>query len=266
MKMAKSIQLFKRKTRTLGTEAMDAIARQLRVDGNALNTDESLFYNDGKRTLAYAQPYTRFAGLLFFADQSVAWGEAGGKVLNANRAQAWSEELLEKFDLRPQPSENENIRLEFKLEAQETEAVVFDGKERRRIKAKTDVTSHVSLNGIPVVGPRAKARLVFKEAELPVMMHVALWESLAVHEERELAREHDVMHSISERLAKRERCEGKTYRLCDMRLVYMADEFRGSPDLLTPEYLVEIELRDQRHDGRDPPIPPRQVIRMPAFR
>lgn len=43
-------------------------------------------------------------------------------------------------------------------------------------------------------------------------------------------------------------------------------EFRGAPDLLAPEYLVEIELRDPRHERKNRPIPPRQVLRLPAWR
>lgn len=264
--MADSIYLFKRKTRALDAKRMDALARRLGIKGKAASTDEALCCTDGTRTLAYAQPCTRFAGLLFFADQSVAWGEVGGKLVKAQRAQAWSEELLDKFDLRPRRPDDDRIRFEFSLEARETEAMVFDGKERRSVRAKTDVLSHATLNGVPLVGPRAKARFIFKESEAPVMMHVGLWESLAVHEEREIVREHDVARGIDERLSRRDHCEGKTYRLGDIRLVYMADEFNGGPDLIAPEYLVEIELYDQRHNEGNPPIPPRQVLRIPAYR
>lgn len=264
--MSETIHLFKRKTRALDAAQFEGLARRLRIDGKVLSTDEALCCRDGTRTLAYAQPCTPFSGLLFFSDQSVAWGEAGGKVTSAKRAQAWTQDLLKKFDLLPQPPKDEKIRFDFKLEAQETEAVVFDGKERRRVKAKTDVTSRVVLDGIEVVGPRAKARLIFKDGETPVMMHLGLWESLVVHEERERVREHDVARTVADKLAQRQHCDGRPYRLCDMRLVYMAGEFRGAPDLLAPEYLVEIELADPRHDLKNPPIPPRQVLRLPAYR
>jgi hypothetical protein len=264
--MGESIHLFKRRTRSFDAKQFEGLARHLGIKGKSQNSDEALLHNGDARTLAYAQPCSRFAGLLFFVDQSVAWGEASGKVLSAKRAQAWSEELLDKFELRPRRPEDDRIRFEFGLEARETEAVVFDGKERRRVKAKTDVVSQATLNGIPVVGPRAKARLVFKEDALPVMAHIGLWDSLTVHEERERVREHDVARVIGERLSERNRCEGKAYRLCDLRLVYMADEFHGGPDLLSPEYLVEIELQDPRHGGENAPIPPRQVLRIPAWR
>jgi len=264
--MAETIHLFKRRTRKLDPKLFDGLARHLGLEGKGQDSEEALFWSGGARTLAYAQPCTRFAGLLFFVDQSVSWGEAGGKVLSAKRAQAWTQELLDKFELRPRQPDDERIRFEFALEARETEAVVFDGKERRAVKAKTDVLSNAVLNGIPVVGPRAKARLIFKEDARPVMAHVALWDSLAVHEERELVREHDVARTIAEKLADRNRCQEKAYRLCDMRLVYMAGEFNGGPDLLMPEYLVEIELQDPRHDERNAPIPPRQVLRIPAWR
>ena len=264
--MANSIHLFKRTTRALDGARIDKLARSLGIRGKAAATDEALCCGDGRRMLAYAQPCTRFAGLLFFADQTVAWGEVGGKVVRAERARAWTEEMLDKFALRPRPADDDRIRFEFSLEARETEAVLFDGKERRRVKAKTDVMSRAAINGVQVVGPRAKARLVFKSEERPVMMHVGLWESLAVHEERELVREHEIARAVGERLAGRNEREGKAYRLHGIRLVYMAGEFRGAPDLLAPEYLVEIELADPRHDERYPPIPPRQVIRLPAFR
>jgi hypothetical protein len=264
--MAETIPLFKRRTRTLRAEQISALSKRLRIKGESQGTDEALFCHDGTRTLAYAQPCTRFAGLLFFVDQSSGWGEATGKVLGAVRALGWTDELLKKFELSPRPSDDDRIRFDLKLEARDTEAVVFDGKERRSVKVKTDVLSHVRLNDIPVVGPRGKARLIFKNNEVPVMMHLGLWESLEVHEERELVREHEVARSVGERLSQRSRCENRDYSLRDIRLVYMADEFRGAPDLLAPEYLIEVELRDTRHECKSPPIPPRQVIRMPAYR
>jgi hypothetical protein len=243
---------------------MEEIARHLKIEGKPVETEEARVHHDGPRTLAYAQPCARFAGLLFYADQSVAWGEASGKVIAAERAQAWSEKLLERFGLRP--AAPKGSRFEFALEARETDAVVFDGKERRRVKAKTDVLARIALDGVPVVGPRAKARLVFKDVDRPVMMHLGLWESLGIHEERELVREHDVAMTVRERIADRNRCDDKAYRLCDIRLVYMAGEFAGAPDLLAPEYHVEVEVRDTRHGGENAPIPPRQVVRLPAYR
>lgn len=264
--MDKTIPLFKRKTRALPATQFAAMARSLGLEGKVQATDEALCATDGRRTLAYAQPCTPFSGLLFFSDQSVAWGEVGGKVLGADQARAWTQDLLKKFDLLPHPQQDPQVRFDFSLEARETEAIVFDGRERKRVKAKTDVTSRAMLGDVEVVGPRAKARLVFKDGERPVMMHLGLWESLAVHEERDRVSEHEVARTVADKLAQRRECDGRAYRLFDMRLVYMAGEFRGAPDLLAPEYLVEIELRDPRHDRKNPPIPPRQVLRLPAWR
>jgi len=261
--MAETIKLYKRSNRALQPSQIEALARHLHVDGKTQQTDEALACHDGTRTLAYAQPCTRFAGLLFFSDQSVAWGDATGKVLDAKRAQAWTQDLLAKFDLLPKA---EGAALDFHLEAHETEAIVFDGKERRRVKAKTDVLSQLLLDGIPVVGPRAKVRGVFKSAERPVMLHIGLWDSVAVHETRERLREHDVVRSVQERLAQRENCGAKGYDLCDMRLVYMAGEFNGAPDLLAPEYHVEIQLRETHGRARPAAQGPRQVLRLPAWR
>jgi hypothetical protein len=268
--MTETITLYKRRTRALDAERLAALARLLGIEGKACQTDEALAHHDGTRTLACAQPCSKWAGLLFYSDQSVAWGEAGGKLLPAQRAQAWTEQLLAKFELLPRASDGDGSgKLELRIDARETDAIVFDGRERRKVPAKTDVISHIALDGVPVVGPRAKVRAVFKHDERPVMLHVGLWDSLQGHETRERVREHDVIRSVDEKLAQRQRCGQRAYDLRDLRLVYMAGEFAGAPDLLVPEYHVEIELR-HLHAGAGKARPagpaPRQVLRLPAWR
>jgi len=253
--MNDSILVLKRRTRRLAADSFGALARHLRVEARPAALDDALCCSDGARSLAYAQPCTPFGGLLFFADQSIAWGEAVGKVLDPKRAQAWAMALLEKFELLPNPSGDRDIRVAFELEATATEAMVFDGHERRRMKTKTDVTSRTTVNGIPVVGPRAKARMLFKDTESPVMLHVAMWESLLVHEERTRLPEDQVARAVDDTLRQRHAGHPPAYRVRGQRLVYQADEFRGAPDLLAPEYLVEIETADAR-----------RVVRVPASR
>lgn len=264
--MAQSIFLFKRKTHEMHADRFNKLAGNMGLKGKLVQTDDALFLRDNTRAMAYAQPCAKVAGMLFFIDQSIAWGECTEKLLSDARARDWARNLVEKFELLPKGSDDKNIRLEFALESLQTEAVVFDGKERRRMKAKTDVVSKITLNGIPVVGPRGKVRMIFKSDDRPVMMHVALWESLTVYEERELVREHDAVRTVHERLAQRGECRSKPYDVREVRLVYFADEYRGGPDVLGPEYLIEVEFRDPRYAGKQPIQGPRQVMRLPAFR
>jgi hypothetical protein len=266
--MAQSIFIFKRKTQAMPAERFHKLAAHLGLKGDLVETDEALFARDGDgvRALAYAQPCAKFAGLLFFVDQSVAWGETADKLVSEKRAYDWTHELLKQFELRPNASDDNNIRLDFELKSFQTEAVVFDGRERRRMKVKTDVTSQIALNGIRVDGPRGKVRLVFKSDNRPVMMHIGLWESLAVYEERELIREDEAARLVRDRIAGRGDNRSKSYDIHDVHLIYYADEFRGGPEILAPEYLVEVEFHDPRYTGKQPIQGPRQVIRVPAFR
>jgi len=264
--MAESIYLFKRTTKILTPELFTKMAAQMNIKEKPAETDEALFISDGTRSLAFARPCATFAGLLFFADQSVAWGECAKKPVSEARARGWAEDLLKKFDLTPKGGDDKRIRLDFGLEAFQSEAVVFNGKERRRVKAKTDVMANIYLNGVPVVGPRGKVRKIFKETERPVMVHAGLWEGLNVFEERELVREHDVVAAVRQGLTRREECGKRPYDVREVRLVYFADEFRGGPDLLAPEYHVEVELRDPQQTGKEQIQGPRQVVRLRAYR
>lgn len=264
--MTKTIFLFKRTIAQMPADRFGKLAASLRLKGELVKTDEALFLRNDTRSMAYAQPCAKFAGLLFYADQSVAWGETSEKLVSEERARTWAGELLKKFSLLPKQDDNKNIRLEFELAGVQAPAVTFDGKERHQVKVKTDVLSKIALNGIPVVGPRGTMRMIFKGDEHPVMMHVGLWESLAVFEERELVREHDAVRTVHERLTQRSDCASRPYKVNDVRLAYFADEFRGGPDLLAPEYHVEVELRDPRAKGKESIQGPRQVIRLPAYR
>jgi hypothetical protein len=250
----------------MSADKLGKLAEHLGLKVSPKQTDEAIVATDDTRALAYAQPCAKFAGLLFYADQSVSWGECKEKLVSDKQARDWGTNLLEKFDLLPKQSDDKKINLSFELKSWQTEAVVFDGKERRREKAKTDVASNISLNGISVDGPRAKVRMIFKSGKSPVMLHVGLWEKLSVYEERELVREHDIIRTVREKLAQRSDCKSRTYDVRDVRLVYFANEYNGGPDLLTPSYFVEVEFLDPRYAGKESIQGPRQVLRLPAFR
>ncbi len=264
--MSQSVILFKRQAQRMKADQLGKLGEHLGIRVQPAETDEAIVVKDDTHALAYAQPCAKFAGLLFYADQSVAWGEVNEKVVSDKRARDWGTTLLDEFDLLPRQSDDKQINFSFELKSWETEAVVFDGRERRRRKVKTDVASDIMLNGIPVVGPRGKVRMIFKSEASPVMLHVGLWEKLSVYEERELVREHDIIRTVREKLAQRNDCNARTYDVRDVKLVYFANEYGGGPDLLTPSYFVEVEFRDSHYTGKESIQGPRQVLRLPAFR
>ena len=261
-----TVLVLRRKTRAMSAEAVARLGDHMGIKGKPVFTDDAVLLKDDTRALAYSQSCGKLAGLLFYADQSVAWAEVADKLVADKRARDWAGALLDKFKLLPAKSDDGKIALDFALTADQTEAVVFDGKARKRVKAKTDVGATIAVNGIPVVGPRGKVRMIFKSAERPVMMHVALWESLSVYEERELVSEHDVVRTVRDKLDSRTECSKRNYDVRDVRLVYYAHEFAGGPDLLAPWYFVEVQLRDPRHNDARDAQGPRQVMRIPAYR
>ena len=264
--MAEKVYLFRRRTRSLEPEQLQALSEYLEIKGEPVKTDEALALRGENRALVYAQPCARLAGQLFYVDQSTAWGEVIDKPVDEKHALDWSHKLIEAAGLQPDPSRDEDQRLEFDLVSFPTEGVVFDGKERRRVKVATNVRSQIRLNEIPVVGPRGKVRMLFKGVRTPVMMLVGLWDRLEVYEERDLVSENEVARAVQDRLTDRKACGERTYNLNDIRLVYFAGEYEGGPDLLAPEYHVEVEHRDPAYRGKDPIQGPRQVIRLPAYR
>jgi hypothetical protein len=262
--MTRSIVLYRRHTKRLDARRFAPLAERLGLDAKLERSDDALIAHDGTHALAYAQPCAPFAGLLFYADQTVAWAEPAKRVLPAARARKWAESFLGDAELLP--GEVEGGELDFELAAAETEAVVFDGKERRRESVKTDIVSRIQLNGIEVTGPRAKVRMIFKTDERPVLIHAGLWEKLSRYDERELVSEHEVAGAIRERLGDRKDCSSRPSTLVNLRLLYWADEFKGGPDLLAPWYFAEIEHSDPSYAGKEPIQGPRQLLRIPAFR
>jgi hypothetical protein len=262
--MNRSIVVYRRHTKGLDVRALGAVAKRLALSADVVQTDDALVAHDGVRALAYAQPCSRFAGVLFYADETTAWAEPVRRALTTTRARRWAESFLRDSKLLPGDADGGELAVE--LDVRETKAVVFDGRERRPEAVTTDVSSRITLDGVDVIGPRGKVRLVFKADEHPALIHVGLWESLARFEERELVGEHEIASAIRERLADRKDCNARTARLADLRLVYWAGEFAGGPDLLTPWYFAEIELTDPESAGKEPIQGPRQVVRVPAVR
>lgn len=259
------IYLYRVKAATMKKEKFAVIAKELGIKSKFIETEEALATHDSARALAYAQPSAKFAGLLFFSDQSQGTANEIKKPIDQKNAKLWADNFMERFDLLPKKMEDERIKLRYEILSDQTEAVVFDGKERSKKKIKTEIHSKVSLNDIPVEGPRSKVRMIFKEQEKPIMIHLGTWESIEIYEERELIREHDVYTIVKEKLAQREKNE-INYDIVDIKLAYYADEFKGGPDLLVPYYFVEIEYEDKK--GRKMGITQgsRQIFPVPAYR
>lgn len=261
----KKIFLYRLKQEKMKREKFSKIARDLKIKDKLVKTDEAIAIQDGIRTLVYAQPGAKFAGLLFYTDQSKGIAEDVKKIIDKKSAKHWADHFLERFDLLPQKIEDDRIKLHFETTSYQIEAVVFNGKERSKKKIKTEIDSIITINNIPVEGPRSKIRMIFKDQEKPIMMHLGMWESIEVYEERELIREHDVYTVLKEKLAERQK-DARNYDIVDIKLAYYADEFKGGPDLLIPYYFVEVEYEDKKAKELGITEGIRQIFPVPAYR
>lgn len=259
------IFLYRLKHEKMKREKFTKIAQDLGMEIKPVETDEAIAAHDSTRALAYAQPGAKFAGLLFYTDQSKGVAEDIIKLTDEKRAKRWADSFLERFDLLPRKIRDERIKLHFETSNYQTKAVTFDGKERSKKKIKTEISSKTTLNDILVEGPRSKVRMIFKDQEKPIMMHLGMWENIEVFEERELIRKHDVFTIVKEKLAHRQKC-GINYDIVDIRLAYYADEFRGGPDLLVPYYFVEVEYEDKKARELGITEGARQIFPVPAYR
>ena len=241
------------------------IAKTLGLEGKLAQTEEAMAVHDSIHALAYAQPTAKFAGLLFYTDQSTGTAEEVKKLIDKKSALKWADRFLERFDLLPKQIKDDRIRLHFETICDQTEAVVFDGKERTKKKIKTEIHSKIMLNDIPVEGPRSKIRMTFKDQEKPIMMHLGTWENIEIFEERELIREHDVYTIVKDKLSQRLKGD-LNYDIVDIKLAYYADEFKGGPDLLVPYYFVEIENEDKKAREMGITDGIKQMIPIPAYR
>jgi hypothetical protein len=187
------------------------------------------------------------------------------KVVDPKSAKRWADGFLKQFQFVPQRNDDERINFKFETTGYVTEAVTFDGKERKKAKVKSEVASRMSLNGIAVTGGRAKVRMVFKEREQPIMIHCGLWENIEIYEKRELVSEHDVAKTVKEKLDRRSNCKSAN-RIVDVKLAYFASEFNGGPDVLAPYYFVEMEFEDKNAREFGIEQGPKQIFWLPAYR
>ena len=258
------IPVFRIHTERLKKDRFEAVARHLGLRGDLVATEEALFMRDKERALAYAMPGSRFAGLLFFTDQSQSIADPVKRAPATEQAEKWTSDFLKRFQLAPRDLANEKINVSFKLRGLQTNSAVEDTRGVRQVPLATEVVSDLRVNTYHVTGPRAKLRLVFKSARAPFWLHRALWEKLEVFETRAMVTEDELFRRLSESMERRGQAQ-RNWQMLNNRLAYFATEFVGGPDLLLPYYFVEIELRDPK-DRERARQGPRRMIQIPACR
>jgi hypothetical protein len=260
-----TVTLFRMHHEQPTADALLKIAKALGIKGEAKESPEGLALAGDGGVLAHAAPCTRLGGVLFYADPSASLAEPAKRPVAPEAAKKWADRFLESNGLLPKPTDD-GRGAEIEISAALTEAVVFDGKERKRVPAKTDVTSAITLDGIPVIGARAKVRMVFKDDDRPVFLHRGLWDALEPYEERELVRAHDAAAAVDGLLGNRKDCRDVGHSVGDVRLAYFAREFAGAPDLLAPYYFVDVEFKNVDGRAAGEVQGPRQTIWFPAYR
>jgi len=259
------IFLYRMKTERMKSDKFTEIARHLETKGELVETEEALVIHDSERALAYAQPEGKFGGLLFYIDQSRGEAQAVDKLIDSKSAEQWAVDFLDRFSLAPRKVKDERIQLSFEIYTYEDKSITFDRKERRSVDIKTEIGSKIELNGIRVLGPRAKVRMVFKDQTTPISIHRGLWESIEVYEERELVREHDIYAEVKEKLTSRRDC-WVLYNVVDCKIAYFAQEFCSGPDILVPFYFIEVEYEAANAEKKGVTQGPRQIFMLPAYR
>jgi hypothetical protein len=245
--------------------ALQRIAKALGLDGEPKESPEGTAVAGDRGVLAHSAPCTRLGGTLFFTDPSASLAEPAKRPVDPAAAKKWADAFLESNGLLPKPTDSgHDAKIE--ISAATTEAVVFDGKERTRVPAKTDVTSRITLDDIEVIGPRAKVRMVFKDDKRPIFIHRGLWDALEPYEDRELVRSHDAASTVDGILANRKDCGDVGHAVGEVKLAYFAREFAGAPDLLAPYYFVEVEFKNVDGRAAGEVSGPRQVVWFPAYR
>jgi hypothetical protein len=261
-----TLLLFRMTAPQLDYGILRGAAETLGIRGNVTESDDAAAIHDDARVLARAGACAKLAGVLLYVDHRSALGVLYDKPLDPERARRWLGEFLEKHALGPGKVADDRAKLELQPWSRITDAVVFDGKERKRVRARTDAGVRLRLNGLPVSGPRTRIRAVFGNDELPIMVHVAVWDMLDVHAEVELVREHDVVAALERSIRGRTDCN-LVVHIKEIRLAYAAsEEFHGRPDLLAPYYFVEVESPYGSRAATDPGQAPRQLLKIPAWR
>jgi hypothetical protein len=240
-----NILIFKIKPQKLNNDRFIKIAQQLGIESKIIETEDAIAVYDSKRALAYAQPGARFGGFLFFTNQTQSIGDLDSKPLSTEIAKAWTEKFLFQHHLIPKEPREPKIKFQLKMQCFSNEAKLFDGKKRKSQWITTNAYSQIYLNGILVCGPRGRVRMIFKNNEIPIMIHCGIWSEIEIFEERELIPENVAIESLKANLTGR-KDTNPISDISNVRLSYFAGEYTGGPDLLHPYYFMDVEFEDKR--------------------
>lgn len=95
------ITLYRVKPPRLDRKRFDSIARSLGIKAEVVEAEDAIAVRDERRTVAYAQPGSKFGGLLFFTDQSVSLGAVSDRLPDARAVKGWADEFLKSHRLLP---------------------------------------------------------------------------------------------------------------------------------------------------------------------
>jgi hypothetical protein len=82
------IILYKIRAQKMNQEKFNEIANYLEMKGEIQENDEAFTINLVKQALIYAQPCSKFAGILFYTDQTKGMAEIIEKVIDAEEAKS----------------------------------------------------------------------------------------------------------------------------------------------------------------------------------
>lgn len=258
------IHIYRQRIARMDKDRFADIAKDLKIKGKLVETDDAMAIQAENRALAYAQPGGRFGGLLFYTDQSQSHGEVTEKLTGERRARDWTMKFLDQRKLLPSLDKDIGAAA-IEFESKAPAAMSYDGRERKPVSTVLHVGAKISLEGIPVTGPRSKLRAVFKSGAEPIAIHRGIWDKLEVFEERESVSEDEAVKVALARLSDRKDRMG-LHRLTEVRRAYWAKEYDGGPDLLEPYYFVEVEFEDRDAKKQGINQGPRQVFLTPASR
>jgi hypothetical protein len=244
----------------LDFDRLRSLAEQFHLDGEQIEAENAIAINGRSGAVVHGQPTNRMGGVTTAVDLTRGIATSEGEPLPVEAAASMTTEILERHGLGAAGLRSE-FELDWRIDARTTEAVTFDGKERRRHPVKTDVRARVFLNEVPVSGPRTGASLTFTDSEVPLRMMVTSWASLERYGERELIEKDEVLAELQSAVKHRNgRTDGLEVRSAN--LAFWAAPYAGGADLLEPSWFVEVEHTDVDTDGQAP----RQLLRLPATR
>ena len=232
-----SVNIFRYRPQQMKPEQFYTIAEELRLDGEFTEGEEGMVLHNDHEILTWSQPNAKFGGLLQYMDRERSLGQIAEDLPDVDAIQDYMNNFLERSRMLPLQGEFDTA---VKLEAKITSAMLeTEEGELARVPMRVDVTSHIELDGLPCIGPRAKVRAAFGPWEKPQFLHVGLWETIEHYMKGELIPKDRLAKIIEDSTKRREK--ESNLRVSDIDLAYWAREYDGGADILEPYYFVEIE-------------------------